>query len=138
MPDPVQAPSSLGVVMLVDDDLFMLNFMAEMLLDLGASSIVKSSNARDALKTFAEVKADLLIVDLRMPDMDGIEFLDRVAQLRYAGKVILHSGVDAGVMRAAERLATAHGLHVLGAFEKVIDRATLQHLIAPTSPSHQA
>ena len=76
---------------------------------------------------------NLLICDLSMPDMDGIEFLDKVAQLGYSGSVLLHSGVDAGVIRAAERLAKAHGLHVIGSFGKPISKTSLMHSLSSIS-----
>lgn len=129
MLDTAQASRALDVVMLVDDDVFMLEIMAEMLAQVGAKHVLKLESARDAMKSFVHQRPTLLICDLRMPDMDGIEFLRDIAQLGYTGGVVLHSGADAGVMRAAERLAKAHGLHVLGAVEKPLDKEKLTEFI---------
>ncbi|WP_338844622.1 response regulator [Massilia sp. W12] len=117
-------------VVLLDDDSFMLSVMEEMMRDLGAQHVHCFSNAKDALCDILRWPRALLVCDLRMPDMDGIEFLDKLARLGYAGNVVLHSGVGAGVMRAAEKLARAHGLTVLGAYEKPIDRVALLHSLA--------
>lgn len=133
MLDNPQAANPLEVVMLVDDDVFMLQVMAEMLVQIGAKQVLKLENARDALKSYAVRQPTLLICDLSMPDMDGIEFLNNIAQLGYTGGVVLHSGASGGVMRAAERLAQAHGLHVLGAAEKPIAKEKLIDFIQSIS-----
>lgn len=114
-------------VMLIDDDAFMLLLMADMLTDIGVPTVIQIESARTALQQLQLQCPAMLICDLRMPDMDGIEFLDKVAHLGYSGGVILYSGVGAGVMRAAEKLALARGLKVLGTFEKPVDRTNLLH-----------
>ncbi len=129
MPDNLQAPDPLDVVMLVDDDAFILDVMAEMLAQIGAKQILKLDNARDALKSFAVRHPSLLICDLSMPEMDGIEFLNLLANMKYRGFVVLHSGVKPGVIRAAEHLAKANGLRVLGTFEKPIDKHALMEVL---------
>lgn len=132
MDEPIQNPPDL--VMLIDDDPFMLSYLADMLGDLGVSKILKLLDARSALRAIAIDKPTLLICDLSMPDMDGIEFLNNLAGLAYQGGVLLHSGVNAGVIRAAEKLAKARGLHVIGAFEKPISRWALRDAISTMRP----
>lgn len=116
-------------VLLVDDDSFMLSLLADMLDDLGPCEVHADSDARAALASLQRTTPDLLICDLSMPDMDGIEFLRLVADGGYGGCVVLLSGMDAGVLQAAERLAMAHGLTILGACKKPLASVELAGLL---------
>jgi CheY-like chemotaxis protein len=118
-------------VLLLDDDSFLLELLHDMLDDMGGFSVYAESDARRALATVAAETPDLLVCDLSLPDMDGIEFLQAAARAGFAGAVVLLSGMDSGVRKAAERLARAQGLRVLGAFAKPITREQLVGIIAP-------
>jgi CheY-like chemotaxis protein len=107
-------------VLLLDDDTFMLDLLADMFADLGQFVLLPESDARRALATLTGQRPDLLVCDLSMPELDGIEFLRAAAGAGYQGQVMLLSGMDAGVRRSAERLAQAHGLNVIGAYKKPI------------------
>lgn len=118
-------------VLLLDDDTFMLDVLTDMLADLGIEQVRTESHARRALASLASDSPSLLICDLGMPDMDGIEFMQAAAAAGFKGGVMLLSGMDAGVRKAAERLARAHGLNVLGAFKKPISAEEMGAALAP-------
>lgn len=117
-------------VLLLDDDRFALELLEEMVGDVGQFDIACHADARRALQSVAAQPPALLVCDLSMPDMDGIEFLGAAAALGFKGHVMLLSGMDAGVRRSAERLARAHGLSVIGAFQKPISSAELRGALA--------
>jgi CheY-like chemotaxis protein len=117
-------------VLLLDDDNFTLEIMADMLADAGDFDVHCETDARRALTTLAGERPALLICDLSMPDMDGIEFMRAAAEAGFQGSVMLLSGMDAGVRRAAERLARSNGLKVLGAWQKPISAPDLRSALA--------
>ena len=117
-------------VLLLDDDNFTLEIMADMLDALGEFDVRCETDARRALATLAGERPDVLICDLSMPDMDGIEFMRAAAEADFQGSVMLLSGMDDGVRRSAERLARANGLKVLGAWQKPISAADLRCALA--------
>ena len=124
-------PSSSALrVLLLDDDNFALEIMADLLASEGHVDVLCETDARRALSTLATERPGLLICDLSMPDMDGIEFMRAAAEAGFQGSVMLLSGMDAGVRRAAERLARANGLNVLGAWQKPISALDLHSALA--------
>jgi CheY-like chemotaxis protein len=125
-------------ILLLDDDTFMLEMLQDMVNGLGYANVHSESDARRALKALPLFKPDLLVCDLSMPEMDGIEFLRTVAEQHYAGSVILLSGMDSGILRAAETLAMAQGLTILGACSKPLSAAQLADLLALASSRHAA
>ncbi len=117
-------------ILLLDDDAFMLELLLDMIHGLGYSNVRAESTARSALAALPAFRPGLLICDLSLPEMDGIEFLRAVAERGYQGSVILLSGMDTGILRAAGTLAMAQGLTILGACSKPLALAELADLLA--------
>ncbi|WP_228218033.1 EAL domain-containing response regulator [Aromatoleum toluclasticum] len=119
-------------VLVLDDDPTVRDMTAAMLEELGVASIVTAADGREGLQLLdaALPPPNILICDLTMPGMDGIEFLRHVAARRYRGDVVLLSGVTAGVLKAAERLAAAHDLDVLGVMEKPVELDRLAEVLS--------
>lgn len=127
------APAGAGQpprVLVLDDDRFMLDMLKDMLEQIGVHDIYTETSTRHALSTLAEASPDMLICDLALPDMDGIEFLQVAAQRGFGGGVILLSGMDSGVRNAAGELARVLGLRVTGIFRKPIALDELRSAVA--------
>jgi DNA-binding response OmpR family regulator len=77
-------------ILVVDDDEAIRTLLQEELSDEGYQVII-AGNARDALKKVEEEALDLVILDIRMPGMDGLEALPRILGLKEGLPVILHS-----------------------------------------------
>jgi len=57
---------------------------------LGDSEFIEASDGAEALQRLKEIKADMLVTDLTMPNMNGIELLKRIsASPRLAGMPVL-------------------------------------------------
>lgn len=72
-------------------------------------------------------------IDLVMPDMDGVEVIERLAELDSQVKVIVTSGVGSRVLDAAARSAEAHGLEFVGVLPKPFKPDDLRSLLFSTS-----
>lgn len=123
-------PHAVRRVLLLDDDRFTLELLKDMLAELGAFEVFAEAEAQRALATLAASAPDLLICDLALPDMDGVEFLQVAASRGFGGQVVLLSGMDAGVREAASELARVLGLRVTGAFRKPIALEQLRGVVA--------
>jgi EAL domain-containing protein (putative c-di-GMP-specific phosphodiesterase class I)/ActR/RegA family two-component response regulator len=115
-------------VLVVDDDELMLDLAVCALETLGFRRISASLGGVDGLRTLDKIGADIILCDLNMPEMDGVEFLRHLATRRYDGAILLMSGEDKRILRTAESLAKAHGLRVLGTVEKPITAEKLAML----------
>jgi DNA-binding NarL/FixJ family response regulator len=117
-------------VLLLDDDRYMLDLLAEMVAAHGPHQVQCETSSRHVLQLLREDAPDLLICDLGLPDLDGIELLRLVAGQGYDGSVVLLSGLDVGVLQAAERLVQSQGLALLGACAKPLAPERLGRLLA--------
>lgn len=116
-------------VMIVDDDEFMLIATTASLNSLGIEDVVTAVNGVEALTQLKLRQFDLMICDLNMPEMDGIELIRRVAQTRYSGSIMLVSGEDKRVIETVEMLAIGHNLDVAGIAKKPLTSDALKAAI---------
>ncbi|MEJ0062591.1 MAG: EAL domain-containing response regulator [Alphaproteobacteria bacterium] len=104
----------------IDDEPDICELVAEIAVDLHYE--VRQAPTADAV--FAELAAftpDVIVLDLMMPGMDGVEWLRVLANKARNAKICLISGSDLRVLNSARRLGSAHGLDVFAVFEKPID-----------------
>ncbi len=124
-------------ILVLDDELFMLKLHAQMLATLGFASVSTSQSGHDALARMDEDKEtpDLILLDLSMPAMDGLEFIRRLVDRKFEGRLILVSGEDERVLRTVEKLAEAHHIRVLGHLSKPVQEDKLAVLLRRWRPA---
>ena len=123
-------------IMVLDDEPFMLKLLARMLANFGYTSVVTCDNGHAALELIDSQDGcpNLILLDINMPEMDGLEFLRHLVEQRYNGSIILVSGEDERMQQAAERLARAHQITVLGHLHKPVTPDGLVELIGKLMP----
>ncbi len=74
-------------VLVVDDENFMQTLITQQLNMLGVKIVYNCQGAAEALQLLSSQpeELDLIIFDLRMPDIDGIEFLRQLIAINYQG-----------------------------------------------------
>ena len=77
-------------ILVVDDDEAIRTLLQEELEDEGYKVMI-ATNARDALAMVAAEPLDLVILDIRMPGMDGLEALPRILGLKEGLPVIMNT-----------------------------------------------
>lgn len=118
--------------LVVDDDDFSAEVFREMIEQSGLVHVETATNGKRALQALANMKEapDMLICDLYMPDMDGIEFMAQLGKQRYTGGIVLVSGENIECLAIARQVATEDGLNVIGAFTKPLARDLLLEALA--------
>jgi two-component system, chemotaxis family, chemotaxis protein CheY len=76
-------------ILIVDDSQFMRGILMDMLAAEG-HEIVEAQNGKEALEKFESAKPDLVLLDIIMPEVDGIEVLKKIGQ---EAKVLVISAV---------------------------------------------
>jgi two-component system response regulator AtoC len=81
----------IGKVLIVDDEAVVRNAIGRALRDKGISS-VPAASAYEAMDKLTDQFYDLVLLDIRMPDMDGMETLKRIRALYPELSVIMITG----------------------------------------------
>ena len=80
------------IILLVDDEVMLRDLLGEML-ESNGYNVIKVGSGAEALRILTEeIKADLVIVDFNMPDMNGLETIRQIRELKFKMPVILSSG----------------------------------------------
>lgn len=118
-------------ILVLDDEPFMQKLLVRMLANLGYTTVSTCDNGHAALVLIDSPNdcPNLILLDINMPEMDGLEFLRRLVERRYIGSIILVSGEDERMRQAAEKLARAHKISVLGHLHKPVSPEGLAELI---------
>ncbi|MGA8831456.1 MAG: response regulator [Desulfomonilaceae bacterium] len=78
-------------ILLVDDEESIRNMM-RMTLELDGYSVLTAADGPSALTIFQEELPDVVLLDVRMPGMDGVEALRRIKEINRDAEVIIISG----------------------------------------------
>lgn len=113
--------------LVVDDDPFMRDLAQATLNHLNLTQVATAADGEEALAFLAHAgrSTDILLCDLQMPGMDGIELLRHLSENDFEGAIILFSGTDDRILKAAVNLARAHFLNLLGSLRKPITAEVL-------------
>ncbi len=131
MSDDTKRDISSLSILVIDDNEFTRIVVTKALGALGATGVATAANGAEALAHMetAEPPPDVLLVDLRMPGMSGLELLTRLSERGYGGAVILISGTDEETLAAAWELAKDRNVNVLGSLAKPVDAQSLADLL---------
>ncbi len=93
-------------VFVVDDEAPARNRIKELLSDCAAQlpleCVGEASNGLEALEKLSELHADVVLVDIRMPQMDGIELVQHLSKLPQPPAVIFTTAYDTYAVKAFE------------------------------------
>jgi CheY-like chemotaxis protein len=119
-------------VMVVEDHGFQRRVAMRLLEELGLTRISEAADGRSALTVLenAATPPDVILVDLDLPEMDGIEFIGHVASRTLAHSIVLSSALDPALLNTVQSMTRAYGLRVLGVVEKPLTSAKLADVLA--------
>lgn len=122
--------------LVVEDHEFQRGMVLRMLTALGAGSLSMAPDGRAALQILraSGTPVDIIISDLDMPGMDGMEFMRHLGEAGIPVSIILASALDSSLLGSVETMTLAYGLRLLGVIEKPITPAKLDRLIRRHEP----
>jgi DNA-binding response OmpR family regulator len=119
---------SLPRLLLIDDEPALADFVASAASLCGYDPAV-ARDQQSFARLFAQQEPAVVVLDLGMPDTDGVEFLRYLADHRFTGPVLIVSGFDRRVLQSAFRLGSALGLSMAGPLEKPVRLEELENLL---------
>ena len=134
---------SIDSVMIVDDSAVQCQFAVTLIEQLLPDAKLSSaSNGQEALEKLQQSPVHLLLVDLEMPVMDGVELLAEVSEHCLAKAAIVLSSQDKSIISSVGLMAKAKGLRVLASLQKPINEEQLSkalenYTLEQVSPSDQ-
>ena len=114
-------------ILVIDDEIDVGEFVSE-----AAQAIGFDCTATTDAKTFLETltpETTLILLDLMMPEMDGVELLRLLGERKCKAGIVLMSGVGKRTMESAEQLAHTLGLSIVGHLQKPFRLAELEQVL---------
>jgi EAL domain-containing protein (putative c-di-GMP-specific phosphodiesterase class I)/DNA-binding response OmpR family regulator len=119
-------------ILIAEDDDFQRNIIVEMLRSLGLHSIFEATNGHEALEIIrnADPKIDLIFSDLKMPKMDGMEFLRHLSKENHHIEIVILSAMDKKLLSTVNRVSSLYDIKLLGAIEKPMNLQQLKNILS--------
>ena len=114
-------------VLVIDDDPDIAEIVCATAESLGRTCVV-TSTAKQFLAALTP-RTSLILMDLRMPEVNGDRLMQQLAQQHCAAEIVLMSGAGRADMAAAESLGLALGLKIAGLLAKPFRGAELRAVL---------
>ena len=85
-------------ILICDDAAFMRMMIKDILSKNGYNVVGEAENGAIAVEKYAETKPDLVLMDITMPEMDGIQALKKIKENDPAASVIMCSAMGQQAM----------------------------------------
>lgn len=115
----------------VEDHDFQRGMLLKMLARLGATQVSTATDGQAALDIVKSSypSIDIIISDLDMPGMDGLEFMRHLSEAGIPVAIILASALESVLLDSIETMTRAYGVKILGVIQKPITVEKLESLI---------
>lgn len=100
-------------ILVIDDDLNIQEMLENILSELGYQ-VELAGDGNQALNRINQNKPDLIILDVRLPDIDGISLCREICQLKGTGKIPIL------ILTAFSDLTTYHDAKLFGAVDYLV------------------
>ena len=82
-----------GKILIVDDEPHIRRFFGIVLKKIGTPTIIEAGNGTEALALYAQHQPDLVLMDINMPGMSGVETLEKLRTLHPGARVVMLTSI---------------------------------------------
>jgi CheY-like chemotaxis protein len=124
---------STGLLAIVDDDVAFQSIVSQVAEPFGWQ-VFGFTNGRELIDAIARsLRPDLIVLDMVMPEFDGIETIGAIGAISVRCPVVLITGRMPAYTRSAHELGQANGIEIIDILQKPVP---LKHLQAVLDPEH--
>ncbi len=116
-------------LLIVDEDGAVTAFVGRVAKNVGYA-VATASSGTSFLQLLESFRPSLIMIELQLPDTDGVELLRSLGARACTANVVLLGGGDERVLAAAHELGMSHRLAMCGTLTKPIQAAELQTKLA--------
>lgn len=117
-------------ILVAEDHNFQRRAVVHMLHTLGVEGVLQASNGKQALEILhRDPSLDIVLSDLDMPEMDGMELFRHMAEEHLDPSIIIMSSMDGTLISSVEKMAQSYGHRLLGAVEKPLFLERLKEML---------
>ena len=121
-------------LLVIDDEEDIRYFIRDVAEDYGFDVAV-AKDFEEFRSRYQSVAPSLIVLDLKMPRVDGIELLRYLASEQCKAQILLTSGVDHRILNTTRQLGVARGLNMIGILTKPIVLADLEAMLSSSARS---
>ena len=114
-------------ILLIDDDKSFTCFFSDAIAHLGATCDVLHDSVQITEHNMQEYAH--IIIDLMMPNYDGMQILGHLKAVDYKGYISVVSGQDKSVLKSAQEVCRMHQLTFHTALQKPFELKELEKLV---------
>lgn len=116
--------------MVVEDHAFQRDIIVRFLRRLGATDVRGFSDGGPALAALKAASADIMILDLSMPGMDGMQLMRELSATAHPVALIVNSALGPSLLASLLQVTRNYRVRILGALCKPLTEASLAPLMA--------
>jgi len=116
-------------LLVIDDERAFGEFVVKVAKQVGFDATA-TDNAVEFRRLLEETMPTVVVLDLQIPDVDGLELLRELGERHCRAKIVLISGMDSRVLDSARRLGGELGLAMAPPIQKPIRAAALGEVLA--------
>ncbi|HSD38315.1 MAG TPA: EAL domain-containing response regulator [Rhodocyclaceae bacterium] len=131
-PKPFISPALLQQgVLVVEDSNVQRQLLVSIFRMMGVTRTHEAGDGRSALGLLRQLETcpAIVVVDLEMPGMDGIELLQQLAEQGLQASVLVVSGAAPAILASVGTMAEALGLQLLGTLQKPLSLPAISNMI---------
>ncbi|KTD01275.1 EAL domain-containing response regulator [Legionella feeleii] len=118
-------------ILIVEDEEFQRNILVRLLKNIGVQHLYEATDGHRALELIEKHidSIDILISDIKMPKMDGMELLRHLSEIKTKISTVIFSGLERSLITSIETMALAYDINLLGVIEKPVSKNKLELLL---------